>query len=575
MQNLRLGDWAMILVYGMTMIFIGVYCLQFARKGINYFAGGRRIPWWVSGISSWMSAFSAYVFVGLASAVYRVGIAPLFHIMFSIAFAWFVGSFLWAARWRKTGIITVPEFMEQRFNLTTRQVFAWVVTPFRIMDDGVKCYATALIIATVFGIPYWYSILGLSLVTIAYTMMGGLWAVMITDVVQFVILIVVVFVVLPIGLDKIGWLANPGFAAPEGFYRIFHAFETYEGEFTLWFFAAMWVMTPLLYNGSFSLVQRYTTVPTPRDARKSAWLSMSLSLVFFPFMIGPPMISRLYYGDALMGSTTLMETSYIKLCLDLLPVGMIGVVVVALMAATMSSLAGDFNIYGAVLTNDLYHRLINRRAGQQRLAVVGKFNTFVVGGLAMGIAFLIPVMGGAFKVMMNILGMIGGPTTIPILLGLWIRTSGPGAAIAACVSGVAFGGVTRFILQWPYAPFVLGNIAVTTVVFLGWGLLWPVSGALREKVDALFDRVLGAETTPEAEERPGPVPSDRDLGEEKAPSPYTIVGYILVIIGLTLGMIGFISGTLEGRLIDGIVAAVLVVLGGLMILQGRRAVLRS
>ena len=174
MQNLRLGDWAMILVYGMTMIFIGVYCLQFARKGINYFAGGRRIPWWVSGISSWMSAFSAYVFVGLASAVYRVGIAPLFHIMFSIAFAWFVGSFLWAARWRKTGIITVPEFMEQRFNLTTRQVFAWVVTPFRIMDDGVKCYATALIIATVFGIPYWYSILGLSLVTIAYTMMGGL-----------------------------------------------------------------------------------------------------------------------------------------------------------------------------------------------------------------------------------------------------------------------------------------------------------------------------------------------------------------------------------------------------------------
>ena len=115
-------------------------------------------------------------------------------------------------------------------------------------------------------------------------MMGGLWAVMITDIVQFVILIVVVFVVLPIGLDKIGWLSHPGFAAPEGFYRIFHAFDTHEGYFTIWFFAAMWVMTPLLYNGSFSLVQRYTTVPTPRDAKKSAWLSMSLGLVFFPFI---------------------------------------------------------------------------------------------------------------------------------------------------------------------------------------------------------------------------------------------------------------------------------------------------
>jgi len=570
LQNLRLGDWAMILVYGATMILIGVYCIRFARKGVNYFAGGRKIPWWVSGVSSWMSAFSAYVFVGLASAVYRVGIAPLFHIMLSMSFAWFIGAFLWAGRWRKTGIITVPEFMEQRFNLSTRQVFAWVVTPFRIMDDGVKCYATALIIATVFGIPYWYSILGLSLLTIAYTMMGGLWAVMITDIVQFVILIVVVFVVLPIGLDKIGWLSNAGFGPPDGFYSVFHAFETYEGEFTIWFFVAMWVMTPLLYNGSFSLVQRYTTVPTPRDARKSAWLSMSLGLVFFPFIIGPPMISRLLYGDALMGSTTLMETSYIKLCLDLLPVGMIGVVVVALMAATMSSLAGDFNIYGAVLTNDLYHRLINRRASQRRLAAVGKFNTFLVGGLAMGTALLIPVLGGAFKVMMNILGMIGGPTTIPILLGLWIRRSGPGAAIAACVSGIAFGAVTRFILLWPYAPFVLGNIVVTTVVFLGWGYLFPAAGEVREKIDILFDRVLGAEKAAEPQESPVSAAMEQEKDEDKVPSPYTIVGYILAIIGLTLGLIGFLGGGGgEAMWIDGIVAVVLVVLGGLMVKRGR------
>ncbi|MBN2289861.1 MAG: hypothetical protein JXQ83_11055 [Candidatus Glassbacteria bacterium] len=569
MENLRLGDWAMILVYGVMMIFIGVYCVQYSRKGVNYFAGGRKIPWWVSGVSSWMSAFSAYVFVGLASAVYRVGVAPLFHILLSMSFAWFAGAFLWAARWRKTGIITVPEFMEQRFNLTARQVFAWVVTPFRIMDDGVKCYATALIIATVFGIPYWYSILGLSLVTVAYTMMGGLWAVMITDIVQFVILIVVVFVVLPIGLDKIGWLSGLGSGAPEGFYRIFHEFDTYQGEFTIWFFAAMWVMTPLLYNGSFSLVQRYTTVPTPRDAVKSAWLSMSLGLVFFPFMIGPPVISRLFYGDALMGSTTLMETSYIKLCLDLLPVGMIGMVVVALMAATMSSLAGDYNIYGAVLTNDLYHRLINRRAGQRRLAVVGKFNTLLVGALAMGIALLIPVMGGAFKVMMNILGMIGGPTTIPILLGLWLRRSGPGAAIAACVSGVVFGGATRFILQWPYAPFVLGNIAVTTVVFLGWGLLFPVSGRLKEKVDALFERVLRADKAPEPVQEDGAVVSESEAEDEKAPSPYAIVGYILAATGLTLGLIGLGGGTGRGMLIDGLVGALLVVLGGLMVMRGR------
>jgi len=566
-ENLRLGDWAMIAVYSILMIVIGLYCVRYARRGVSYFAGGRRIPWWLSGVSSWMSAFSAYVFVGLASAVYEVGIATLYHIFFPMAFAWFVGAILWAERWRKTGIITVPEYMEKRFNLTTRQVFAWVVTPFRIADDGVKCYATAKIIAFVFGISSWLSIVGLSLITIIYTMIGGLWAVMITDMVQFVILILVIFVVLPIGLEKIGWLSGLTAGAPEHFYQIFHSPESFNGDFTLGFFVAMWVMTPLLYNGSFSLVQRYTTVPTPRDARKSAWLSMSLGLVFFPFMVGPPIISRILYGNELMASKSLMETSYIKLCVDLLPVGMIGVVVVALMAATMSSLAGDYNIYGAVLTNDLYNRLINPKASQRRLAVVGKFNTLLVGGLALLVALMVESMGGAFAVMMTILGMIGGPTTIPILLGLWLRRPSPAAAIAACTSGIAFGALARWVWDFSYAGFVLGNIAVTTVVFLALGWLFPARGKTKEKIDSFFDRVLEGSESPE--QSTGSISGREAEEEEDAPSPFKIVGIILGVIGLALGLVGIFTGEAAGITINGIVALFLLGLGGLLIRHSR------
>lgn len=568
MQNLRVGDWVMILVYSVLMLAIGVYCMRFSKKGINYFAGGRQIPWWLSGVSAWMSAFSAYVFVGLASAVYKVGIAPLVHILYGMAFAWFVGAFLWAERWRKTGIITVPEFMETRFNLTTRQVFAWVVTPFRIGDDGVKCYATAKIIGFVFGIPLWAGILGLTLVTISYTMIGGLWAVMITDMVQFVILIVVIFVVLPIGLAKIGWLPGLLEGSPGGFFSIFQDFERYNGDFTVWYFIAMWVMTPLLYNGSFSLVQRYTTVPKPRDAKKSAWLAMWLGLLFFPLLIGPPMISRVLYGDLLMGSTALMETSYIKLCVDLLPVGMIGIVVVAIMAATMSALAGDYNIYGAVLTNDLYNRLINRRAGAARLALVGRFNVLLVGALSLLVAMSVERLGGAFEVMMVILGMIGGPTTIPILMGIWIRRPGPAAAIAACLSGMAFGAFSKYVLGWSYAPFVLGNVAVTAGVFLLVGLFVPVRGKVKERVDELFDRVLkGREVRAGAFGEQDGAP---ETGEsEDVPSPFSIVGWILGAIGASLGVVGFFTGSAAGVLIDGVVALTLVLLGWLLVRIGR------
>lgn len=570
MQNLRLGDWVMILVYSLLMLAIGVYCMRFSRRGINYFAGGRKIPWWLSGVSAWMSAFSAYVFVGLASQVYKLGVAPLAHVLYGMSFAWFVGMFLWAERWRKTGIITVPEFMETRFNLTTRQVFAWVVTPFRIADDGVKCYATAKIIGFVFGVPLWASILGLSLLTVGYTMLGGLWAVMITDLVQFVILVLVLIVVLPVGLSKIGWFSGLIAGAPDGFFSVFHDFEKYNGDFTVWYLIAMWVMTPLLYNGSFSLVQRYTTVPTPRDARRSAGLSMWLGILFFPLIIGPPLISRVLYGDALMAGTSLMETSYIKLCVDLLPVGMIGLVVVALMAATMSSLAGDYNIYGAVLTNDLYKRLINRRAGASRLAAVGKFNTLLVGALALGVAASVERMGGAFGVMMIILGMIGGPTTIPILLGIWIRRPGPGAAIAACLAGLVSGAVFKYALGWSYAPFVLGNVAVTAGVFLVLGWLFPARGEIRARVDDLFDRVLkgagGSGAGFGDEDRPV---STTEKGADETPSPFWIVGWILGAIGMALALVGLFAGSRDGMLLNAMAALSLVLLGWVLVRKGR------
>lgn len=575
-QNLRLGDWAMILVYSLLMLAIGIYCIRFSRKGINYFAGGRRIPWWLSGVSAWMSAFSAYVFVGLASQVYKLGVAPLVHVLYGMSFAWFVGMFLWAERWRKTGVITVPEFMETRFSLSTRQVFAWAVTPFRIGDDGVKCYATAKILGFVFGVPLWASILGLSLLTVGYTMLGGLWAVMITDLVQFVILALVLLVVLPVGLAKIGGLSGLAAGAPEGFFRVFHPFESYNGDFTVWFFIAMWVMTPLLYNGSFSLVQRYTTVPTPRDARRSARLSMWLGIVFFPLVIGPPLISRVLYGDALMAGTSLMETSYIKLCVDLLPVGMIGLVAVALMAATMSSLAGDYNIYGAVLTNDLYHRLLNRKASATRLAVVGKLNTLLVGGLALLVAASVERLGGAFGVMMTILGMIGGPTTIPILLGIWIRRPGPGAAIVSCLSGLAFGALAKYGLGWSYAPFVLGNVAVTAGVFLLIGWFRPVRGAVKARVDDLFDRVLhgGGENGAafgDEESAATVVPSPEDSA---APSPFYIVGWILGAIGACLALVGLASGSAHAALVDALAALALVLLGWFLVRRGRGASLK-
>jgi len=281
----------------------------------------------------------------------------------------------------------------------------------------------------------------------------------------------------------------------------------------------------------------------------------------------PPMISRVVYGDALMASTTLMETSYIQLCVDLLPVGMIGVVVVAIMAATMSALSADYNVYGAVLTNDLYHRLLDRKATQRRLAVVGRFSTLLVGALALVVALMVESFGGAFDVMMTILGLIAGPTTIPILLGLWVRKPPAAGAIAAVVAGVVFGAMAKWFWGFNYAAFVLGNMSVTTVVFLAWGWISPVSGKAKEQVDRLFDFELrGLDKSPESTEGSGDAVSAED---HKVPSPFAISGVILGAIGVALGVVGLWVGTGRGVTIDLVISGVLIVIGVLMVRFGR------
>jgi len=231
----------------------------------------------------------------------------------------------------------------------------------------------------------------------------------------------------------------------------------------------------------------------------------------------------------------------------------------------MSALSADYNIYGAVLTNDLYHRLINPEASQRRIAIVGKFCTMLVGGLALLLALGVESMGGAFTVMMTILGMIGGPTTIPILLGLWIRRPAAGAAIAAVASGIVFGALAKWVWGFSYAPFVLGNMAVTAVVFLAWGWLWPARGEMKEKIELLFQRMLSGQGIRQSDEE---AVEDEPAGEKEAdqvPSPFAIVGVIIGVIGLALGAVGLFSGTGFGVTINGVISLVMLVLAGIMV----------
>ena len=187
----QLVIWAVIFCYMAIIAGAGSYYARYMKSADAYFKAGNQIPWWAAGISMYMANFTAYTFVGIASMVYMRGM-PALLLETGPALAFAVAALVMAPRWYRLNIASPPEYLERRFNPLTRHLFSVLGILARLIGNGVRLFSMSKFIESVTGIPTTYMILITGVVVIAYTVLGGLWAVIITDVLQFVVLMLAV-----------------------------------------------------------------------------------------------------------------------------------------------------------------------------------------------------------------------------------------------------------------------------------------------------------------------------------------------------------------------------------------------
>ncbi len=347
------------------MLGIGLYFYRFMRGMKVYFTGGNKIPWWLAGVSFYMSSFSAYAFVIYSGLCFKFGWVgvTLFWVMVP---ATIISVTFFATRWRRARIDSPVEFLESRYSALVRQLFVWTGLPVGIIDDSLKLIATGTIVHVGMGFSIETSIIACGLIMLAYTFMGGLWAVTVTDFVQFVILAVAVLALFPLSIAKAGGFQSLVDNAPAGFFAAEH------GDYN-WYYIVLLVG---LYAVAFSsthwhLIQKYFCVPTEKDAKKVGWLVTVL------YVIGPP----LFFMPAIAAREFMPDIPYLldhdkeiypRLCAYLLPVGMLGLIIAAMFSATMGNLSSHFNVRASVLTNDVYRRLFRPHAGERELVTAGR-----------------------------------------------------------------------------------------------------------------------------------------------------------------------------------------------------------
>jgi len=445
MNSVNTVDYVVIGLYAGLMVLVGLYVMRFNRSAAEYFRGGSRVPWLVAGLSCFMSGFSAWTFTGAAGVAYRAGIAAT-GLYVGNALSFLLGYFVFAQRWRRSRITTVMEYLTGRFNQATHQTFSWTTILFQLFTSASTLYGLSLFVSSACGFPVTWTILGAGALIVFYCMLGGLWAVVVTDFLQASILMPFCLVLVIASLARVGGIAGLWHSLPPEATTL-HV----SGEFG-WIYLVSWtIMVSFGYNTS-AMAQRYFSVDTEKSARKVALLCCGLFFVGAFLWFIPPMAMRVIYPNLRTVWPSLAnpnEGAYAVASLTLLPHGLIGVMLAAMFSATMANLSAQFNLKSAILTKDLYQALLRKNAGDRELLVVGWITTFLIGGATTIIATVMAASGqSVFQVMLTFNTLISLAYGPPALLGLAMRRTPPWSGLASFSVGLVLGILGAFVYHW-------------------------------------------------------------------------------------------------------------------------------
>ncbi|MGB2959042.1 MAG: hypothetical protein WBD30_09135 [Bacteroidota bacterium] len=463
-------DYIIVGLYLAAVLAAGFWFSRITKSGRDFFVGGNRIPWWAAGISLYMTTFSAWMFTGAASFIYNTSwFGVLWLACKPVAFG--IGFLLSAVKWRRARITSPIEYVEERYNHSTRLLLSVAFVVSMMYWPGHHLAAVAKISAPALfpGTPWAVDglILFFGLFVLVYTVAGGIWAVSITDALQFLVLFSVCVVLL------IAVLASGDMGSPSAFLEAVPALEfehTIRGnvQYTEWY------LMGFLISGVMGFVvgdkaQRFFMVRDERAVRKTAWLAFALFLTS-PLLFGlPPLVGRVLWPElsqlaSFAGTSKPDESIFIAVVMQYLPAGVVGLFLAAMMAASMSALDSVWNTLSAVVSVDLYKGHLRPGASDHELLWVGRITVIILALVAVIMALIIVHSPfGIFTFSSIVLGLIGIPVTVPLLTGLISRTPLTWSAVPSIVGGITIAAVTRFELNWTLGPQYIAVVLVGLV----------------------------------------------------------------------------------------------------------------
>lgn len=468
--QLSSADFAVLAAYLLTLVLIGVYFSRRERTTSDFFLAGRRVPWWAAGISIFATQTSAITFMAIPAKVYATDWTYLLAYATIPAVAPLV-VYVYLPFFRRLDITTAYEYLERRFNIAARLFGSTAFVLMQLARMGIILCLPALALASVSDLPVWLCIVAMGVLCTVYTALGGIEAVIWTDVLQVVVLLGGALLSLGIivaGVD--GGIAGVLTVAHAD--AKLHAFN-WTFDHTV---AAVWVVvignmfiTLGPYTTDQVVIQRYLTTRTEKLAAKAIWtnaiLTVPAAAVFFA--VGTALYVFYKAHPAALDPSVPTESVFPWFIATQLPVGVAGLVIAGLFAAAMSSLDSSLNSIAAALVTDFYRRFASG-VTDQRCLKLARWLTILAGIFGTSTALLIASLEitSLWDLFVEVLGILTGSLSGLFALGIFTRrATGTGGLIGAAASIVAVVAV-RQLTDLHF--FLYAAVAVATCLAVGY-----------------------------------------------------------------------------------------------------------
>ena len=562
-------EYITLSAYFILLLIIGKIFARFNKNLSDFARGGAQCSWWLVGTSILMAGISAFTFTGNGSAAYEAG--PTFLVIYLANILGYAFGLLFLARWyRQTRALTSADAVRARFGPGVEQIYIYVSLLQAPFGAAVQLWSLAVFVHAVFGLPLLPLILVIGIITIAYSASGGIWGVMATDVVQGIVLFGMTLMMAILALQAVGgwsgffshW-SDPGIS--ESFRFIKSAGQFPNDRYTPTWIIVVFIMQ-LIGQIHLGASSKFLSTKDGSEAAKAAGLSMGLMILGSIIWFIPPMVSRFIYSTAVdaVAIKNPATAAYAVAARELLPQGLMGVMIAAMFSATMSSMDMGLNHLTGIIVRNLLPRIRHRfkqpEPDAHQQVRWCRLVTITLGCIIITLSVILSQQDQfiLFDAYLFFASVVNFPVFLPLLAGILFKHL-PRWGYLSMMLAAMVPGITSLVQE------KLGGEAWTIQERGGWVLSFFIVALLVNL--AFAKRAPAIHRAMEDEFRATmlrPVDFAREIGKSRDAEQASMIGRVVIGTGLLFLLFLLVPNTPNHRLMVLALALFVIGIGGLL-----------